>query len=105
MHSGGPPTRTRIIIKVRALLPVNVIPNFMLYSMFDNQRLKGKLSKKCKKHGINIWSICCKAVILHPLSREKRGSHEILNKDEDLNLTDLKKTFLKKLQKVLVVQK
>ena len=53
-----------------------------------------------------IWSICCKAVILHPLSREKRGTVEMLNRDEVLNLPLSKKTFFeKKLQKVLVVQK
>jgi len=29
------------------------------------------LQKSLKKLGAKIWLICCKAVILHPLSREK----------------------------------
>ena len=46
--------------------------------MSTNQQVSGKVAKKCKKVGLNIWWICCKAVILHPLSREKRGGNEIL---------------------------
>ena len=45
-----------------------------------NQRLSEKIAKKCKKVGGNIWQICCKAVILHPLSRGKRDEVEMLNK-------------------------
>ena len=73
---------------------------------FEYQRLRRKFAKKYEKRVADVWSICRKAVILHPLSREKRGTVEMLNRDEVLNLTASKKTFFeKKLQKVLVVQK
>ena len=36
---------------------------------------------------------------MHPLSREKRGTVEVLNRDEVLNLAASKKTFLKKTSK------
>ena len=38
-----------------------------------NQLVSKKFAKTLKKVVANIWQICCKAVILHPLSREKRG--------------------------------
>ena len=44
----------------------------MLYSIFDNQRLKVKSIKNFKKRLSDVWQICYKAVILHPQSREKR---------------------------------
>ena len=43
-----------------------------------NQRVSKKFAESLKKVVANIWRLCCKAVILHPLSREKRGSNEIL---------------------------
>ncbi|MBR5204746.1 MAG: hypothetical protein IKW32_05985, partial [Bacteroidaceae bacterium] len=68
--------------------------------MFDNQPLKDKTAKKYKKYGINIWSICYKAVILHPLSREKRGDHEILKQRTGFDLYRFeKKLFSKKTSK------
>jgi len=45
---------------------------------FENQQLRRKVAFSLKKRGGNVWSICCKAVILHPLSREKRGQVEML---------------------------
>ena len=73
---------------------------------FEYQTVTWITAKYLQKSAGNIWSICCKAVILHPLSREKRGGNEILNKDGVLDLAALKKIFSKKkLQKVLVVQK
>ena len=59
-----------------------------------------------KKVGMNIWRICCKAVILHPLSRGKRDEVEMLKQRE--GKTDFrfeKQNCQKKLEKVLVVQK
>ena len=41
--------------------------------MSANQRVSGNVAEKMKKVGMNIWLVCCKAVILHPLSRGKRG--------------------------------
>ena len=64
-----------------------------------NQRLSEKIAKKCKKVVANIWQICCKAVILHPLSREKRRWVEILNKGTEKRTSTSKKTFLKKTSK------
>ena len=52
-----------------------------------------------KKVGMKIWWICCKAVILHPLSREKRGAHEILNRGQGFEPYRLKKNFFKKTSK------
>ena len=66
--------------------------------MFVNQRLRRITTKKSKKSVFIVWCICCKAVILHPLSREKRGTVEMMNKDGVLNLP-LQKNFLKKLRK------
>ena len=72
---------------------------------FEYQRLRRKFAKKYKKRVADVWRICRKAVILHPLSREKRGTVEILNKDGVLNLPLQKKLFKKNFEKVLVVQK
>ena len=46
--------------------------------MSTNQRVSKKFAESLKKGGINIWQICCKAVILHPLSRGKRDEVEML---------------------------
>ena len=48
--------------------------------MPTNQRLSEKIAETLKKVVANIWQICCKAVILHPLSRGKRDRVEMLNK-------------------------
>ena len=45
---------------------------------FEYQRLRRKFAKKYEKRVADVWRICRKAVILHPLSREKRGGNEIL---------------------------
>ena len=52
-----------------------------------------------RKSASRIWSICCKAVLLHPLSREKRGTVEMLNKVREYGLPLRKETFRKKLPK------
>ena len=52
--------------------------------MSANQLLSEKLAKKCKKVGLNIWRICCKAVILHPLSRGKRDEVEMLKTGDEV---------------------
>jgi len=59
-----------------------------------------------EKSAESIWQICCKAVLLHPLSREKRGTVEMLKRDEVLNLPLQEKLFFENFfRKVLVVQK
>ena len=45
---------------------------------FANQRLIFFLANSFKKVGGNVWLICFKALILHPLSREKGNAVEIL---------------------------
>ena len=54
---------------------------------------------------MDVWSICRKAVLLHPLSREKRRWVEILNKVREFDPATSKKLFEKNFEKVLVVQK
>jgi len=39
---------------------------------FENQRLRQIIAKKYEKSVADVWRICRKAVVLHPLSREKR---------------------------------
>ena len=83
-----------------------MVPNLCSPACFENQPLSRYPRKKHEKRVANAWSICCKAVSLHPLSREKRGTVEMLNRDEVLNLaTSKKKLFEKNFEKVLVVQK
>ena len=72
---------------------------------FVNQRLRDKAAKNREKTRRSIWLICLKALILHPLSREKRITIEILNKRQSDKLPPFKKTFEKNLEKVLVVEK
>ena len=60
-----------------------------------NQRVSKKFAESLKKVVANIWQICCKAVILHPLSREKRRWVEMLNKGTETWASTSKKTFLK----------
>ena len=45
---------------------------------FANQRLIFSLANFLKKVGGNVWLICFKALILHPLSREKGDAVEML---------------------------
>ena len=52
--------------------------------MSANQRVSEKEIEKCKKVGLNIWWICCKAVILHPLSRGKRDEVEMLKTGDEV---------------------
>ena len=52
--------------------------------MSTNQQVSGKVAEKCKKVGLNIWRICCKAVILHPLSRGKRDEVEMLKTGDEV---------------------
>ena len=99
-------TRARINIKVARSFWLKRLLNTCFPTCFENQPLSRYPRKKHEKRVANAWSICCKAVILHPLSREKRGTVEMLNRDGVLNLPLQKKLFLKKkLRKVLVVQK
>ena len=64
-----------------------------------NQRVSKKFAESCKKEDANIWQICCKAVILHPLSREKRGSNEILKHGWGNELPLWERNFSKKTSK------
>ena len=62
------------------------------------------LQKSLKKVGMKVWWICFKALILHPLSRERGYSWHA--EKEKGNERPVDKNFLKIfLQKVLVVQK
>ena len=64
-----------------------------------NQRVSKKFAESLKKVVANIWQICCKAVILRPLSREKRRWVEILNKGTETRTSALKNKFSKKTSK------
>ena len=71
---------------------------------FANQRLIFFLAKFFKKVGRNVWRICFKALILHPLSREKGNAVEILEQREG-NEQPVNKNFPKNIsQKVLPVR-
>ena len=72
-----------------------MVPNLCSPACFENQRVKRSIAKKSKKSVFIVWRICCKAVILHPLSREKRGTVEMLKRNRVLNLP-LQKTFFEK---------
>ena len=63
------------------------------------------MHESAKKVGLNIWQICCKAVILHPLSRGKRDEVEMLKTGDEVRTSTIGKKFSKKLEKVLAVQK
>ena len=52
--------------------PLKNCKNPMETNPSTNQQLSEKEAESLKKEDANIWQICCKAVILHPLSREKR---------------------------------
>ena len=62
------------------------------------------LAKKCEKSVSCIWSICRKAVLLHPQSREIRGKLEMVKTKMRLE-THFKKLLKKNFEKVLVVSK
>ena len=71
---------------------------------FANQRLIFSLANFFKKVGRNVWLICFKALILHPLSREKGNAVEILEQRKGYE-QPVNKNFLKNIsQKVLPVQ-
>ena len=59
---------------------------------FANQRLIFFLANSFKKVGMNVWLICFKALILHPLSREKGDAVEILEQRKGYE-PKLMKTF------------
>ena len=87
-------------LRYKRLVWIN-FPFFFLCrtASFDNQRLKKKLRILFKKRGWKIWSICYKAVILHPLSREERG-WALTWWETELRMNDRsKKTFWKKTSK------
>ena len=71
-------TRARNKIKVQHKAPLKSGGKALLKNISTNQRVSEKFAETLKKVVANIWQICCKAVILHPLSREKRGGNEIL---------------------------
>ena len=52
--------------------------------MSTNQLVSEKLAESLKKVDANIWRICCKAVILHPLSRGKRDEVEMLKTGDEV---------------------
>ena len=59
-------------IKVKQL-SVWIIASFLCSTAsFEYQRFRRKFAKKYEKRVVDVWRICRKAVILHPLSREKR---------------------------------
>ena len=71
---------------------------------FANQRLIFFLANSFKKVGGNVWLICFKALILHPLSREKGDAVEILEQRKGYE-QPVNENFLKNIsQKVLPVQ-
>ena len=77
----------------------------LLKNPSTNQQVSEKVVENSKKVGLNIWRICCKAVILHPLSRGKRDEVEMLETGDEVLTSTIEKKFSKKLEKVLVVQK
>ena len=64
-----------IHMRIRARENIKVYPSppfSRLENLFPKSSLRiSDLQKSMKKLGAKIWRICCKAVILHPLSREK----------------------------------
>ena len=89
-------TRARNNIKVSSENRLQMSWNPPETNPSTNQRLSEKFAESLKKVVANIWQICCKAVILHPLSREKRGSNEILKHWWGNGPPALKKKFFKK---------
>ena len=73
-------TRVRNNIKVQHKPSLKSSGKTLLNNTSTNQRVSKNFAESLKKEGGNVWQICCKAVILHPLSREKRGGNEILDK-------------------------
>ena len=92
-------TRARNNIKVSSENRLQMSWNPPETNPSTNQRLSKNFAKKYKKVGGNIWQICCKAVILHPLSREKRRWVEMLNKGTETRTSALKNKFSKKTSK------
>ena len=74
------------------------------FNSFANQRVIFFLTNSFKKVGRNVWLICFKALILHPLSREKGNAVEILEQRKGYE-QPVNENFLKNIsQKVLPVQ-
>ena len=62
-------------IRYSDILPVCSLLLSVIRNPFENQLLAGKFQKRMKKVCGYVWSVCYKAVILHPLSREKGDGH------------------------------
>ena len=68
-------TRARNDIRYSDILSVCPLLLSVIRNPFENQLLAGKFQKRMKKVCGNVWFVCYKAVILHPLSREKGDGH------------------------------
>ena len=51
---------------------MSVLVFFCFTASFENQRVMWTDAKSLQKSVSNVWLICYKTVLLHPLSREKR---------------------------------
>ena len=71
----SPYTRARNDIRYSDILPVCSLLLSVIRNPFENQLLAGKFQKRMKKECNKVWFVCYKAVILHPLSREKGDGH------------------------------
>ena len=69
-----------IIIRYRQARFAQLKCRNMLYGIFWESMTYGRSCIFLQKSVSRIWSICCKAVLLHPLSREKRRWVEILKR-------------------------
>ena len=88
-------TRARNNIKVSSENRLQMSWNSSETNPSTNQWVSKKFAESLKKVDAKIWRICCKAVILHPLSREKRRWVEMLNKGTETWASTSKKLFLK----------
>ena len=94
-------TCARINIKVCFKTP---FPSSQKSSLPTSLRIS-VLQKSLKKPCMKVWWICFKALILHPLSREKGDTVDMLRREKVMN-DRLMKTFWNFFfKKVLVVQK
>ena len=94
-----------LIIRYRSFDVVESVNKTCCTASFENQRVKWKDANFQQKSVSYVWYICRKAVLLHPLSREKRRWVEMLKTGIRSWTTD-RKNFLKIFSwKVLVVQK
>ena len=82
----------------------SLFPSFPKSSLPTSLRIS-VLQKSLKKPCMKVWWICFKALILHPLSREKGDTVDMLRREKVMN-DRLMKTFWNFFfKKVLVVQK